>query len=134
MKPTIAQLAAALIAVFEGPEKLTAYRDSGGVLTIGRGHTGPDVFEGQTITHERAVEMFAADQAPLLAMVGGLPPIAAAAYASFGFNCGPGAVHAVLAGRASITDPIHTEDRHGTVLAGLQSRRRLERLLTECGV
>jgi lysozyme len=41
--------------------KLTAYRDSVGVLTIGVGHTGPDVFEGQTITYDEAMNLLAAD-------------------------------------------------------------------------
>lgn len=42
-----------LLKEFEGC-KLTSYRDQGGVLTIGYGHTGTDVEEGQTITQEQA--------------------------------------------------------------------------------
>jgi lysozyme len=38
---------------FEGL-RLTAYRDVVDVLTIGYGHTGPDVHEGMTITPEQA--------------------------------------------------------------------------------
>lgn len=34
--------------------KLTAYADSGGVYTIGVGHTGPDIKAGLTITQEQA--------------------------------------------------------------------------------
>ena len=34
--------------------RLTAYKDSGGVLTIGYGHTGPDVKAGMTITEAQA--------------------------------------------------------------------------------
>lgn len=34
--------------------RLTAYRDQGGVLTIGYGHTGPDVYPGQVITQAQA--------------------------------------------------------------------------------
>lgn len=41
--------------------RLTAYKDSGGVLTIGVGHTGRDVTEGQAITRERAIELFDSD-------------------------------------------------------------------------
>lgn len=38
-----------------------AYRDSGGVLTVGYGHTGPDVTPGQTITMKQAEELLAED-------------------------------------------------------------------------
>lgn len=38
-----------------------AYRDSGGVLTIGYGHTGPDVKAGMKITLERAEDLLEAD-------------------------------------------------------------------------
>lgn len=41
--------------------RLEAYRDQGGVWTIGWGHTGPDVKPGMTITRERARELLAAD-------------------------------------------------------------------------
>jgi len=40
---------------------LVAYRDSGNVLTIGWGHTGPDVFEGQTISEAQAETLFQKD-------------------------------------------------------------------------
>ncbi len=40
---------------------LTAYRDSVGVLTIGYGHTGSDVHEGQTITEAEADALLAKD-------------------------------------------------------------------------
>lgn len=40
---------------------LTAYRDSGGVLTIGTGHTGPDVTEGLSITLEQAEDLLLKD-------------------------------------------------------------------------
>ena len=32
-----------------------------GILTIGYGHVGPDVYEGQHITKEKAEELFAED-------------------------------------------------------------------------
>jgi GH24 family phage-related lysozyme (muramidase) len=127
-QPTTAQLAAALIAVFEGPERLTAFRDGGGVLTIGRGHTGRDVTEGLTITHDQAVAFFAQDQQPLLTLVAGMPPVGAAAYVSFGYKCGRGALHAVLNGLDKVSNPLHTTDRHGNVEPGLVSRRLLESL------
>ncbi len=49
-----------LTASFESC-KLTAYRDSGGVLTVGWGHTGPDVYEGMTITQDNAMRLLIAD-------------------------------------------------------------------------
>ncbi len=109
---TLAEFAAALITVFEG-ERLTAYLDSGGVPTIGIGHTS-SVIAGDVITHEQAIALFA---------------IEAAALASFGFNCGRGALAKVLAGGDLVSNPVHTTDRHGKVLAGLVARRRLEETL-----
>jgi lysozyme len=55
----------ATIALIKGDEgcRLRAYRDSVGVLTIGYGHTGPDVAEGLEITQERAEELLRADLA-----------------------------------------------------------------------
>lgn len=41
--------------------RLEAYRCPAGVLTIGYGHTGPDVREGMTITASQAVALFNAD-------------------------------------------------------------------------
>ena len=48
-----------LIKSFEGC-RLSAYRDSVGVLTIGYGHTG-GVYEGQTITQEKAESLLLED-------------------------------------------------------------------------
>jgi GH24 family phage-related lysozyme (muramidase) len=130
VKPTLAQLADALIAVFEGPERLVAFRDSGGVWTIARGHT-KNVKQGDTCTHEQSVAWFASDQAPLLAMVAGKPLFAGAAYVSFGYNCGGTALGMVLTGMDTIANPKHTTDRHGVLQNGLVSRRLLERLMIE---
>ncbi len=41
--------------------RLTAYQDSGGIWTIGVGHTGPDVYPGQTITREEAQDLLMQD-------------------------------------------------------------------------
>ncbi len=118
---------AALIAVFES-ERLVAYQDSGGVWTIGIGST-KGVKPGDVITHEEAIAKFTLDDAPLVKMVSGLPVLEAAAYGSFGFNCGVGALRKVLAGLDTIGNPKHTTDRHGVVRGGLVTRRRLEELL-----
>lgn len=41
--------------------RLTAYYDLAGVLTVGYGHTGPDVFEGMMIDESDAEEMLEKD-------------------------------------------------------------------------
>lgn len=125
---TVQILAAVLIRVFEGC-KLTAYRDTGGVLTIGFGHTGPDVVEGMTITFQQAEDFLWKDAAPLFTLVADKPVSAGAAYVSFGYNCGRHSLELVLAGQATLTNFNH--DRHGNVLPGLVSRRALEQALIE---
>jgi lysozyme len=52
----------AMIKRFEGC-RLTAYKDSVGVLTIGYGHTGSDVKQGLKITQAKADELFDKDLA-----------------------------------------------------------------------
>ncbi|HBK98455.1 MAG TPA: hypothetical protein DD001_14620 [Microcoleaceae bacterium UBA10368] len=49
-----------LLTTFEGCV-LTAYDDGGGVLTIGYGHTGNDVFPGMTISQKQAEELLIGD-------------------------------------------------------------------------
>lgn len=129
MKPSTAELTAALLAVFEG-EKLEAYEDSGGIWTIGIGHT-KDVLPGQRITHEESVRLLAADESLLFSVVTGFPTLQAAALASFGFNCGRQTLQNVLQGKDAIDLPRHTQDRHGNTLPGLVARRRLEGMLIE---
>ena len=129
MMPDVVQFASALVEVFEGCH-LHAYPDSGGIWTIGIGHTH-GVHEGQTITREQADQYFAQDQAPLLATVTGRPLLEAAALVSFGFNCGLGTLREYLAGQTKLEDHVH--DRRGHVLPGLVARRRLESMLIELG-
>jgi lysozyme len=52
--------AAEFVAQFEGLA-LKAYRCPAGVLTIGYGHTGADVYEGQSITKDEALDLLADD-------------------------------------------------------------------------
>lgn len=128
MSVTSIQLASALIQVFEGL-KLTAYRDSGGILTIGFGHTGPDVVEGMKITLERAQELLIKDQSLIIKLIEkrNLPLIESAALISFGYNCGTGALLRVLDGHFFLTDWI--KDHKGNTLPGLVARRNLEETL-----
>ena len=60
MKPS--QKAFEIIKHFEGL-RLKAYRDGGGVLTIGWGHTGPDVRVDMEITRARAEQLLENDVA-----------------------------------------------------------------------
>jgi lysozyme len=125
---TAAQLAASLIAVFEGC-KLTAYQDSGGIWTIGFGHTGPDIHLRMTITQDQANAYFEHDVAPLLVAVADKPILEAAALVSFGYNAGLSAMKKVMAGTSDMSTFIH--DAHGNVLSYLQRRRALEMALIE---
>lgn len=87
----------ALIKGAEGTE-LKAYRDTGGVWTIGTGHTGPDVTPGLTITAERADELLQQDLRTAEAAVNRLFPTTTQdqfdALVSFTFNLGEGQVSA----------------------------------------
>ena len=56
----ISQEGIALIKQFEGL-KLIAYKDMVGVLTIGYGHTGPDVMEGLHIDSTKAIILLEKD-------------------------------------------------------------------------
>jgi lysozyme len=128
---SVTEKAYALIAVFEG-ERLSAYQDSGGVWTIGMGHTGPDVYRGLTITSEHSLEDFDTDIQPMLIRALqisehpqklSLRAWQMAALISFGYNCGLAAMNHP----ENMAEFIH--DRHGNVLSGLVARRRLEAAL-----
>lgn len=127
---TLKELAFRLISVFEGC-RLKAYPDSGGVWTIALGHT-KDVKKGDTCTLEQAYKWWEEDSAPLLKRVEGkMPILIGAAYVSFAYNCGAGALSRVLAGERLLGDYIR--DRRGNILPGLVSRRALEAALIELG-
>lgn len=120
------QLGTCLIRVFEG-FRGTAYQDSGGVWTIGFGHT-QNVHPGDEVSFEQAQALAEADFQPLLKLLAGVKnPLAQGAYLSFGYNAGYGSLSHVLAGTAKLGDFIH--DRHGNVLPGLVARRALEEAL-----
>lgn len=83
----------ALITHFEG-ERLRAYRCPAGVLTIGIGHTGPDVTPGLTISRGEAQALLGADLIRLEKGVHRLAPRVSQnqfdALVSFAFNLGLG--------------------------------------------
>lgn len=59
-KYTLGKQGAAIIKEFEGL-RLDAYRCPANVLTVGWGHTGPDVKTGMVITLDQAEELFTKD-------------------------------------------------------------------------
>lgn len=76
--------------------RLEAYRDTGGVWTIGYGHTGPDVVPGRTITEVEAETLLCTDILEAERAVTNLVRVPLtdnqfAALVSFVFNVGPGA-------------------------------------------
>lgn len=85
-----------LIKEFEGL-RLTAYRDSVGVLTIGYGHTGSDVHAGMTITAAQADALLEKDLGRFVNCVTSyvkvpLNPNQNGALVSFSFNLGCGSL------------------------------------------
>jgi lysozyme len=123
----LATLSAALIASWEGL-KLTAYKDAGGVWTIGFGHT-TGVKEGDICSASDARGWLAADCAALFQLVKDEPLVAAAAYVSFGYNCGKAALEHVLEGRAKLGEFVHV--RGGYVNDDLVRRRAAEQALID---
>jgi lysozyme len=86
----------ALTRSFEGLN-LKAYRDCAGILTIGYGHTGPDVAAGQTISEFEAEALLRADLAQAVACVNRAVTAAITqnqfdALVDFCFNAGRGAL------------------------------------------
>ena len=86
----------ALIKEFEGC-RLTAYICPAGVLTIGVGHTGPDVKSEMTITQSEADQLLAQDVGRFEKAVTELINVPLKqqefdALVSFAFNCGAGAL------------------------------------------
>lgn len=132
---SLMELAARLIVVFEG-RRLNAYQDSGGVWTIGIGHTRT-AKPGMVINDDEVVTLFTSDVKGLLALVEKFPPVKAAALLSFGFNCGAGALRRVLSGEIKVSlegfavgdRKFGERDIKGNLLQGLVARRRLEAAL-----
>ncbi len=128
-----------LIKGFEGC-KLAAYLCPAGVLTIGYGHTGPDVRSGMVISHAKAVELFERDIEtfarsldPVLPQ--GLKQHQYDALLSFAYNVGVGALKksALLRKvKADASDPSIPYEfsrwtrAKGSVVPGLVTRRKAE--------
>jgi lysozyme len=125
----------------EGLE-LKAYADSGGVWTIGYGHTGPDVHAGLTITQAEADQLLESDVAGAVTAVNRLVTSAINqnqfdALVDFTFNLGAVTLaHSTLlrdvnAGKFGAAGPQFLLWDHvkGTVVPGLLTRREAEEKL-----
>lgn len=126
---TATELSARLIRVFEGC-RLAAYQDTGGIWTIGFGHT-KGVKSGDVITFDQAENFLEEDLSDSIKLTQGRPLLETAALLSFKYNCGVGALQNVLNGKAQLENFIR--DRKGNVLPGLVSRRSLESALIGLG-
>jgi len=86
----------AMTEKFEGLE-LNSYQDQVGVWTIGYGHTGPTIAEGQTITQDQAALLLQSDVARAVHFVNNAVTAAINqnhfdALVDFAFNLGNGAL------------------------------------------
>lgn len=130
-----------LIKSFEGL-KLTAYKDSVGIPTIGFGHTGPDVFMGQVITESQADSILKADLTKFEKGVAELIKVPLnenqhAALISFSFNLGLGNLKSSTLLRklnsmdyAGAANEFERWNRAGgKILSGLTRRRLAEKEL-----
>ena len=130
-----------LIRKYEGL-RLVAYVCPGGKLTIGYGHTGPDVKSGQKIDVERANELLIKDVQRFEVAVNELVTVPMTqgmldALISFSFNLGAGSLKsstllkklnaADLDGAAN--EFLKWNKAKGKVLDGLTERRKSEREL-----
>lgn len=127
MSNSAVKLATLIIQQYEGA-RLRAYADTGGIPTIGFGHT-KGVKLGDVITMEQAQEWFEEDLAHLVSAVEGKSDIEAGALISFTYQCGLGALQKVLSGEAKLDNFIR--DKRGNVLVGMQMRRRFEQTLID---
>lgn len=137
----------ALIRQFEGC-RLAAYKpvSTERYWTIGWGHYGPDVQEGQTITQAEADALLAqdcqrfadaVDNPACCPLTGQLNDNQRDALISFTFNCGAGRLRTLCAGRglAQIAAALLLYNKGGgKILPGLVRRRVAEKALFETPV
>ena len=142
MSKPIGAAGLALIKKFEGC-RLKAYKPvpTEKYWTIGWGHYGPDVQEGQTITQAQADAMLAADcqrfadavdNPAFCPLTSQLNANQRDALISFTFNCGAGCLKTLCKGRTlgQICAAMALYDKsNGKPLAGLTRRRRAEQEL-----
>lgn len=122
--------------------RLKAYLCPAGKLTIGYGHTGPDVKTGMTITEEDANTLLSQDLVAAEKAIGGAVSVTItdnqfSALVSFVFNLGAGNFcGSTLLKKLNANDVFGAADEflrwnkvNGQVLAGLTRRREAERTL-----
>jgi lysozyme len=122
--------------------RLKAYLCPAGKLTIGYGHTGPDVKTGMTITEEDANTLLSRDLVAAEKAIGGAVSVTItdnqfSALVSFVFNLGAGNFcGSTLLKKLNANDVFGAADEflrwnkvNGQVLAGLTRRREAERTL-----
>lgn len=126
---TLAELSFTFLVILEGV-RLKSYKDIAGIWTIGYGHTGPEVSEGQSITLDEAQVLFETDTKHLFDMVSGFPLQKAAAYVCFGYNCGAGALHRVLNGQSKLLE-FTKAGKPPVDVPQLVARRRFENALIQ---
>lgn len=121
---------------------LTAYQDSGGVWTVGFGHTGPEVVESYTITKAEAERLLAQDMAWVEAAIRDTVKVSLdeyqhAAIASLIYNIGGTAWRkSTCLRRLNVGDQAGAAEAltwfnkvNGEVVGGLVARREAERTL-----
>jgi lysozyme len=124
---------------FEGLE-LSAYADSGGVWTIGYGHTGPGVHPGLKITQAEADAFLESDVAGAVTAVNRFATVSLNqnqfdALVDFTFNLGPAVLaHSTLlrdvnAGNFAADQFQLWDHVKGVVVTGLLTRRKAEAVL-----
>ena len=130
-----------LIRKYEGL-RLVAYVCPGGKLTIGYGHTGPDVTTGKKIDEEEADALLLKDVQRFEKAINGMVTVPVSqgmfdALISFSFNLGAGSLKS-----STLLKKLNADNRKGAadeflkwnkakgkVLAGLAARRKSEREL-----
>jgi lysozyme len=131
-----------LIKQFEGC-KLTTYADTGGIATIGYGHTGSDVHRGQCISEQEAENLLRKDVERFEKAVNAEVKVPLSqnqfdALVSFAFNVGQGNLHtSTLLRKLNQSDyqgaaqefPRWCKDSRGHELLGLKRRREAEKNL-----
>jgi lysozyme len=121
--------------------RLQAYQDTGGVWTIGYGHTGSDVAKGKVVTEAQADRLLVEDVKEAEDIVSRLFPVTTQAQfdalVSFTFNLGEGQVgpstlrklHNAGDYAGAAAQFARWKFDNGVELAGLVKRRRAEAVL-----